>query len=207
MLKVQSISREVLWPQQGHDPSETTRRTPRAEEIEAYLQGALHDASLNKKRRYRFTQKGTEWLSLLKGLFTRLGYKSWIYREGKRQVYTLETLAQFLDFRFDPLTLATAEEQASYIRGFFDAEGGVPHGTQAKFYIQLVQKDQEKIEKIVQMLEALGISCGKIHNPSARVDPDYWRVFVGTRSHKNFAKMIGSSHPLKAKIFQARMMI
>lgn len=203
---MQTISREV--GAKALDPSETTRRAPYSkEEIQAYLQGALHDASLNKGKRYRFTQKGLKWLSFLKILFTQLGYKSWIYREGKREVYTLETLAQFLDFKFDPLILKSAEEQASYIRGFFDAEGGVPHGTQARFYIQLVQKDQTKIEKLAKMLTVLGISCGKIHNPSKCIDPNYWRIFVSSKSHKDFAKIIGSHHPIKSEILRKRMMI
>ena len=202
ILEVQKISREVVI-----DPSETTRRAPCKEEIQAYLLGALHDASLNKGKRYRFTQKGTKWLTLLQKLFQRLGYKSWIYRETNRDVYTLETLAKFLDFSFDPLTLATEAERVAYIRGFFDAEGGVPRSKDAKFYIQLVQKDQTKVEKLARMLSALDISTGKIHNPSERVDPEYWRVYVSTRSHKDFAQKIGSQHPIKAKILQTRVMI
>ena len=50
----------------GIDPSETTRRTPTVgsrEEILAYLQGAMHDASLNKGKRIRFVQKYREWLT------------------------------------------------------------------------------------------------------------------------------------------------
>ena len=189
------------------DPSETTRRAPCKEELQAYLLGALHDASLNKKKRYRFTQKGTEWLTLLQKLFQELGYKSWIYREGNRDVHTLETLANFLDFGFDPLILVTNAEKAAYIRGFFDAEGGVPRNRDAKFYIQLVQKDRTKIEKLVRMLDTLDISTGKIHNPSERVDPEYWRVYVSAKSHKDFASKIGSEHPLKKKILQTRVMI
>jgi len=199
---VQRISREVVI-----DPSETTRRAPCKEELQAYLLGALHDASLNKKKRYRFTQKGTEWLTLLQKLFQELGYKSWIYREGNRDVHTLETLANFLDFGFDPLILVTNAEKAAYIRGFFDAEGGVPRNRDAKFYIQLVQKDRTKIEKLVRMLDTLDISTGKIHNPSERVDPEYWRVYVSAKSHKDFASKIGSEHPLKKKILQTRVMI
>ena len=202
MLQVQKISREVII-----DPSETTRRAPCKEEMQAYLLGALHDASLNKKKRYRFTQKGTEWLMILKNLFQELGYKSWIYREGSREVYTLETLAKFLDFKFDSLTLDTDTERAAYIRGFFDAEGGVPRNVKADFYIQLVQKDKIKIQKLVRILDALSISTGKIHNPSERVDPDYWRIYVSWRSHKDFAFKIGSWHPLKGKILQTRVMI
>jgi len=192
MLQVQKISREVVI-----DPSETTRRAPCEKEIRAYLLGALHDASLNKKKRYRFTQKYVEWLNLLQKLFQETGYKSWIYREGNRDVHTLETLASFLDFSFDPLTLDTDAEKSAYIRGFFDAEGGVPRNPEADFYIQLVQKDRAKIEKLVNMLGTLGISTGKIHNPSERVDPNYWRIYVSWRSHKDFALKVGSWHPLK----------
>lgn len=206
MQEVQKISREVVRHKRI-DPSETTRRAPQSKELQAYLQGALHDASLNKGKRFRFTQKERAWLVLLQEMFRVLGYKAWIYREGNRSVYTLETLAVFLDFVFDPLTLETDRERISYIRGFFDAEGGVPHIRSAKFYIQLVQKDRVKIEKLVRMLDMLGIYTGKVHNPSVRVDPDYWRVYVRWRSHKDFAKLIGSLHPIKQKIFRERMMI
>ncbi len=140
----QKISREV--GAKALDPSETTRRSPRSEEIKAYLQGALHDASRNKRTRVRFVQKGTEWLEVLNRLLESLGHKSWMYREGKdRDVYALETTAHFLDFEFDPMQLKEHVEQTAYIRGFFDAEGGIPHNSQSKFYIQLVQKDHNKI--------------------------------------------------------------
>ncbi len=193
----------------GYDPSETTRRAPFPQKVlEAYLQGALHDASLNKGKRYRFTQSDVRWLKILKTILQDLGYASWIYREGKtRHVHALETLAQFLSFSFDPLTLKTNIERASYVRGFFDAEGGIPRIPNAKFYIQLVQKDKEKIEKIVHMLNMLGIHTGKVHNPSVRVDPNFWRVFVSTRSHTTFARIIGSWHMRKATIFCERMKI
>ena len=193
----------------GYDPSETTRRAPFPQEVlKAYLQGALHDASLNKGKRYRFTQSDIRWLEVLQTILRDLGYASWIYREGKtRHVYTLETLAQFLDFSFDPLALETDVERASYVRGFFDAEGGIPRIPHAKFYIQLVQKDKEKIEKLVRILSVLGIHTGKVHNPSRRVDPDFWRVFVSTRSHAAFARIIGSWHMRKATIFCERMKI
>jgi hypothetical protein len=51
------------------DPSETTRRTPLSEkEIKSYLLGALHDATFSSNKRFRFPQKGTDWLKLLKSL-------------------------------------------------------------------------------------------------------------------------------------------
>jgi intein-encoded DNA endonuclease-like protein len=210
MFQVRTISREVLFKQSClDDPSETTRRAPFSkEEIVAYLQGALHDASLNKRKRYRFTQKGTAWLLVLKELFEFLGHKSWMYKEGiNREVYTLETLAEFLDFSFDLNTLNSVGEQLAYVRGFFDAEGGIPSKKDNRFYIQLVQKDKVKLEKIKDILKISGISAGVIHNPSKRIDPNYWRMFVSTHTHKRFAQMVGSWHPRKMRIFRERMVI
>ena len=122
-------------------------------------------------------------------------------------MYDLETTAGFLDFKFDIRSLKTAEEQAAYIRGFFDAEGGIPHMRTAKLYIQLVQKDREKMQSIKSVLQSLGIKTGMLHNPSHRVDPNYWRCFVSTASHADFARIIGSSHPMKRARFAERMMI
>src|SRR3989344_5984645 len=105
MRRVQKISREVV-----SDPSETTRRSPfkSKSEVKTYLQGALHDA-YRRGNRTRFSQKGTEWLMVLKDLLNHLGHRSWMYQEGKRDVYDLETTAAFLDFRFNPRTLGTSE--------------------------------------------------------------------------------------------------
>ncbi len=191
------------------DPSETTRRTPvMPQEIRAYLLGTLHDGTYSSNCRFRIAQKGTAWLKILKHLFKYLGHNSWIYREGKnRSVYVLETLAPWLDFGFNPLGLKTASERRGYIRGFFDAEGGIPRHRLDRFYIQLVQKDKVKISRIKAMLQKMEISSGKIHNPSVRVDPDYWRIFILARSHQNFIKKIGSWHPRKRKLLADRVMI
>jgi len=201
-LQVQTISREVVI-----DPSETTRRTPSNEEIKAYLQGALHDASFNKGKRFRFAQNDKKWLELLQIYLKKLGYNSWIYKEGKdRDVYVLETLASFLDFDCNPLD-SGHQEQIAYLRGFFDAEGGIPRIVTARFYIQLVQKDKPKLEKLKLILLENDIFSGIIHNPSVKVDPDYWRFFIATKSHKKFAEIVSSWHPRKYAIFKRRMMI
>ena len=193
------------------DPSETTRRTPfksvSKKEVYAYMHGAMHDASLNKGRRIRFGQKYPEWLFFLQSLLFSVGVRSWMYQEGKgRDFYILETVCKDLRFDFSTSVLRTQKEKIAYVRGFFDAEGGVPR-TRDEFYIQLVQKDFPKIDALKGILAELGIHSGRIHNPSKRVDPDYWRVFVSRKSHKDFANIIGSWHPIKARIFSERMMI
>jgi len=59
----------------------------------------------------------------------------------------------------------------------------------------------------VKILVSFGIHCGKVHNPSHRIDPDYWRFFISRKSHNDFAKIIGSWHPRKEKILEIRMKI
>ncbi len=201
-------NQQATFDRYRRESSETIRQTPLTKsEILAYLHGALHDASLNKGKRIRFVQKYREWLELLQKLLEQIGYRSWIYREGKeRNLYTLETLCKELHFDFNPLLLQSASEKIMYLRGFFDAEGGIPRKP-GRFYIQLVQKDHRKIEVIKNLLGSLGIEGGKIHNPSQRVDPDYWRVFILQKHHALFAKIIGSWHPIKSHIFREWMKI
>jgi hypothetical protein len=129
-----------------------------------------------------------------------------MYQEGKdRQVFALETSASFLDVDFDPDQFDSQPEQIAYVRGYFDAEGGLPYSPDARFYVQFTQKDRVELGKVKLILEQLGIACGKMHNPSVRVDPDYWRFFVRTHSHLAFASQIGSWHPIKERILPRKM--
>jgi len=192
------------------DPSETTRRSPLTHErgeIIAYLHGAMHDASLNKGKRIRFVQKYPDWLKTLQKLLADIGSRSWIYKEGQnRDLYVLETICHELDFSFDPSDLSEVDEKMAYLRGFFDAEGGIPRNGK-RFYIQLTQKDYEKMRKIKDLLNSLDIRSGKLHNPSKRIDPNYWRIFISSDSHYRFASIIGSYHPIKNGIMRKRMKI
>jgi len=197
-------------PMQTSDPSETIRRTPfnNKEEVKAYLLATLHDGTFSSNKRFRIAQKGKDWLEILKKLFRIVGFNAWIYKEGKeRDVYVLETLASFLNFKFDPLKLKSEKEKVAYIRGFFDAEGGIPQNKNSRFYIQLAVKDKNKLIKIKKILEYSGIKIGKIHNPSKNVKPDYWRIYVLAKSHTEFARLIGSWHPKKLKLLVERKMI
>ncbi|MFH1720264.1 MAG: LAGLIDADG family homing endonuclease [Patescibacteria group bacterium] len=192
-------------PWRGYDPSETTRRAP----LKAYLLGALHDGTYNKLHKtFRISQKGNDWLRKLQLILKRIGCKSWIYREGKdRDVYVLETTASFLDMKFDPMKLKTNEEKISYVRGYFDSEGGISHKLKDRFYIQFCQKNMEEMIKVRNILGHSGIKCGKLHNPSKAVDPNYWRFYVKTESHSNFIGKVSSWHPRKYKIFDERVEI
>jgi hypothetical protein len=128
-----------------------------------------------------------------------MGYSAWTYREGsEREVYVVE----FSKTVLDGAAVVTLEDKADYARGYFDAEGGIPKKPGARMYIYLAQKDKEDLEEVCSFLTELGIKCGKLHNPSRRVDPDYWRFFVSSESYTTFAREIGSMHPSKCKILE-----
>lgn len=208
--KAKSADNQQGTPQFCGDASETTSQPPFSKsELKNYLLGALHDGTFSCNKRFRFSQKGIEWLKVLQNFLKILGYNSWIYKEGKNrnEMYVLETLANFLDFKFNPLKIRSKKEKISYLRGFFDAEGGIPKNKQDDFYIQLVQNEKNKLIKLKRMLKGLGINVGKIHNPSKKIAPDYWRMFISADSRKKFVKIINSWHPRKIKTLRERMKI
>ncbi len=195
-----------MTPQRLHADSLRFMMTKR--EYQSYLQGALHDGTRSRLHNtHRISQKGTDWLTRLSNMLLELSYKSWIYREGKtREVYILETTAKFLDVEFDPDLLESDFEKTAYVRGYFDAEGGLPQSPDSRFYIQFTQKDFVELGKVKRILEEMGIRCGEIHNPSTTIDPNYWRFYVRAESHRTFATLVGSWHPRK-EIILRRMMI
>jgi hypothetical protein len=132
-----------------------------------------------------------------------LGHSSWIYQEGRNRndMYALETSAKFLDVDYDLGRLATDLDRIAYVRGYFDAEGGMPRLIDVRpFQIQLVQKDQNELGGVRDILTKLGIKCGRMHNPSRSVDPDYWRFYISAASVADFARVIGSWHPRKEQL-------
>jgi hypothetical protein len=175
----------------------------------AYLQGVLGDATYNRiHKTHRISQANREWLEKIKDLLLDVGDKSWIYKEGKnRNVYVLETASKILSLNFDPAGLRTETEKIAYIRGYFDAEGGTARDKRVRFYLQFAEKNKARLEKVKGLLNELGIECGEIHCPSARVDPNYWRFYIRANSYDKFIKNVGSWHPRKQKIFSNRMKI
>lgn len=163
----------------------------------------MHDGTINRLHRtLRICQKDIRWVKTLQHILLRLGYRAWLYREGMRSVFVVEWRADIREFPA-PARQATL----SYARGYFDAEGGVPRDPAARFYIQLVQKDLRDLRRLQQMLADAGIMSGRLHNPSRRVDPDYWRFYVSASSHRAFGLNVGSWHPIKRPILFTRLMV
>ena len=180
-----------------------------AANVMAYLQGALKDATPSALHRtHRYGQSDRAWLERIADLLGALGHRSWIYREGRDRNYRIvETSAKFLSISFDPSSLIGTPAGLFYVRGYFDADGGMPASSEARLYVQFCQKDRVSLERVHEILHEQGIESGRIHNPSARVDPDYWRFFVRAKSHQDFLERVSSWHPRKQAQISARVKI
>lgn len=173
-----------------------------SEEARAYLLGASRDGTFNRLHKtLRISQKDKRWFLILQVLFAKLGSRSWTYQEGKRDVWVIETTCR-LD---QSVSFSSDLECAAFARGYFDAEGGVPRDPGDRFYVQLGQKDYVDLARLKSVLTHLGLECGRLHNPSARADPTYWRFCVLSNSHQAFLRRVSSWHPRKRVILDARM--
>jgi hypothetical protein len=167
----------------------------------AYLLGALGDAT-ERRYTYRLSQKYRTYVEMIAQGVRDLGGAAWVYREGReRPLYIVEFAKSFLA----DAKVQTLQEKADYVQGYFDAEGGIPRNPKARFYVYFAQKDRASVERVRSYLEELGIHCGKIHNPSKRADPNYWRFYVRSQSHKEFARIIGSKHPIKSQLLRMKI--
>jgi LAGLIDADG-like domain len=186
----------------GHPPEiirEIRTSTPR--ELTAYVAGAARDGHISRTHgTLRIAQAGRDWLEVLQVALLELDRRSWIYEEGRRGVFVLET--SFLPM--DPPKSSARSNHLAFARGYFDAEGGIPRAPEARFYIQFVQKDRHDLATVRRFLTQSKIHCGRVHNPSRRVDPNYWRFYVATCCHPLFLPTVGSWHPRKRRLLEAR---
>ena len=167
----------------------------------AYLLGALHDAT-ERKTTYRISQKSKAYVKFISKGIKSLGRKAWIYKEGQnRNVYVVEFSKSLLK----GVKIQTLRQKVNYIRGYFDTEGGITKSMKVRYYIYFAQKDRRDLEEVRSFLQELDINCGVIHNPSKRVDPDYFRFYVLSSSWNDFADKIGSFHPTKCKYFRMKI--
>jgi len=175
--------------------------TPGSEVVQlsrSYLRGAMHDGTV-RARTLRISQREKAYVEFLRKLIMGLGGKAWTYREGRtRELYVVEFSRSFLGIP----PVHTHREMIDYVRGYFDAEGGIPQALSAEPYVFFAQKDKQDLGEVRGMLLLLGIDCGRLHNPSRRVDPDYWRFYVRRQSIRRFAKVVGSWHPRKAALLR-----
>jgi hypothetical protein len=167
----------------------------------AYLLGMMHDAT-KRKLTIRIAQKNEDFLRFLREEILKLGIKSWIYKEGKnRQVWILE----FSKKHLNGVEITSKQDRIDYLKGYFDAEGGIAHDPKVRFYLYYCQKNFDELVQIKNWLEGLNISCGKIHTPNGVKDPDFWRFYIAANSYSKFAKKIGSIHPEKWPLLRMKI--
>ena len=173
----------------------------RAPVTKAYLMGLIHDAT-ERRLTFRIAQKSKHFLVYLKTKMQKIGIRSWIYREGKlRQVWILE----FSKKHLDNVVIFSQKSKIDYLRGYFDAEGGIAKSPNVRFYLYYCQKNFDEMLQNKAWLEDIGISCGVIHNPNRKTDPDFWRFYIRANSYGKFAQKIGSLHPDKLPILRMKI--
>mgnify|MGYP001558225329 FL=1 len=190
-------------PREPQEKSRGLRRDyTRAPQIsKAYLLGLLHDAT-ERKTTFRIAQKNKTYLDFIKSELEILGAKSWIYKEGKdRNVWILEFSKKFLN----NTQIVSIQDKIDYLCGYFDAEGGIAKSSKVRFYLYYCQKNFDELVQLKNYLEELKISCGVIHNPSRKHDPNFWRFYIAAKSYAKFATIIGSKHPDKSEILRMKI--
>ena len=166
-----------------------------------YLLGVLHDATI-KKTTYRIATKSRNFSDFLAKEIQKFGVKAWIYKEGKlRDLWIVE----FSKTLLQNVTIQSPQDRIDYIRGYFDAEGGIAKSSQVRYYLYFAQKNKSDFLQVKQYLEEFGIGCGVMHNPSRKVDPNYWRFFVKAKSYIDFATIVGSDHPEKRQYLRVKI--
>ncbi len=167
----------------------------------AYIIGILHDAT-QRHTTFRVSQKSLKFVEMVANGIRSLGGNAWTYREGSnRNVYIVEFSKSFLkDFE-----IVSKRDIIDYIRGYFDTDGGVAKSNKVRFYIYFCQKNFKDLSQVRDYLMEFKIDCGVIHNPSKKVDPNYWRFYVKARSYLDFVNKIGSWHPEKARYLRMKI--
>jgi hypothetical protein len=159
----------------------------------SYLIGLLHDGT-ERRYTYRICQKEKEFIHFVAKEMQKIGIKAWTYQEGKkRNLWVVE----FAKKHLSNIKINSLENKIDYICGFFDADGGIAQSCSVRFYIYFAQKDRLELERVKGLLKKTGINSGKLHNPSRKKDPDYWRFYISADPYNKFADKIGSCHPRK----------
>ena len=167
----------------------------------AYLLGMAHDGT-SRQSTYRLATNSREFAEFLKNGIQTFSVGAWIYKEGKsRNLWIVEFPKKILK----DVIVRSREDKIEYIRGYFDAEGGIAKHSSVRYYLYFCQKDKKDLLQVREYLEELGIFCGVLHNPSKKVDPNYWRFYISAKSYVDFAQIIGSDHPGKRRYLRMKI--
>ena len=166
-----------------------------------YLLGMAHDGT-SRQSTYRIATNNSDFAEFLKKGIQTLFVGAWIYKEGKsRNLWIVEFPKKILK----DVIIRSRKDKIEYVRGYFDAEGGIAKQSSVRYYLFFCQKDKKDLLQVKRYLEKLGIMCGTLHNPSKKVDPNYWRFYISAKSYADFARIIGSDHPEKRRYLRMKI--
>ena len=181
------------------DPVETTRWLRNM--TRAYLLGMAHDGT-ERQSTYRIATSSLRFSDFLKKGIQTFRVGAWVYKEGtSRNLWIVEFPKKILK----DVQIRSYKDKSEYIRGYFDAEGGIAKHSSVRYYLYFCQKDKTDLIQVRKYLEEIGIICGALHNPSKKVDPNYWRFYISAKSYTDFATIIGSSHPEKHRYLRMKI--
>jgi hypothetical protein len=182
----------------------------------AYLLGALRDATtdirVGKNYEVKIGQKDVSWLQFLQSIFKELfDYGGNITPHGEYSILRITTKAVVLRIVEvseievpqgsweTPSIVHTLPEasQIDYVRGFWDAEGGLPKTTK-QTYISFDQKNRPALEFIRNIL------TNKVYHPTKITLTGKCWQFRLTRKKElaRYFQEIGTCHSEKRKRFQ-----
>lgn len=193
----------------------------------AYILGAMRDGSFIRNKTYGIHrimvyQKNKIWIERVSALFEiSFGKKPTIQKDNRDNVWSLmvnsveifRSLVKIGEYNGNQkdwntpsfIIKAHPEVKKEYIKGFFDAEGGVPHIEKRRIEpknirIHFTQSNKKCLEEIKQMIEFFGIKTGRVCGPYYKKgysDPIHRLKIHGISKVAKFNKIIGSMHPEK----------
>ena len=166
-----------------------------------YVLGVIHDGT-ERHTTYRIATNNKAFAEFLQKGIRKLSVGAWIYKEGKsRSLWIVEFPKKILK----NVIIRSRQDKIEYIRGYFDAEGGIAKHFSVRYYLYFCQKDKKDLLQVKEYLKELGIICGVLHNPSKKVDPNYWRFYISAKSYIDFAGIVGSDHPGKRRYLRMKI--
>ncbi len=185
----------------------------------AYLVGVLRDGSVIKESNeytVAFYSKYKESLFIVKNYLKKLFDLDNEIENNKHDLYMIrirsKTLYLFFKLLFEvkqkqenwntPKLIKESEDgvKKSYIRGFWDAEGGCPHLeninkiVKKNLEVKFSQKNKESLDFIRNYLNFINIRTGNVY-----WNKDCYVLKITQSNIHKFHDLIGSSHPVKAK--------
>jgi len=148
----QSTEREHFRRAPRNMTKYTTSRSHWREHLsKSYLMGAMHDGTI-RRRTLRICQREESYVLFLRDMIRRLGFGAWCYREGKtRELYVVEFSRAVLESHM----VRTRRDKIDYVRGYFDAEGGLPSKRNSEPYIYFAQKNKKDLVDVPEAGEEL----------------------------------------------------